>query len=91
MRLLMRCQHVIDIDVDQSPNPTCHCGERRVVRPLDARRPRIVGHARGPLVEGQHLGPKALDLTQRVVSDDGTVTAAGPLRLKPDTRTPHHA
>lgn len=84
MRLLLKCGHTIDVDVDQQPNPTCHCGERRVVRALNPGRPRIVGHARGPLVMGLYLGAKPLDLTQPIVAPDGTATTAGPLRLKPD-------
>lgn len=86
MKLLMRCQHMIDVDVDQQPNPTCWCGERRVVRAIAPGRPRIVGHARGPLVEGKYLGAKALDLTQTVAGADGIAQSAGPLPLKPETQ-----
>jgi hypothetical protein len=91
MRLRMLCGHTIDVDVDKVPSPTCHCGERQVVRALNPGHPRIVGHARGPLVEGRYLGPTAVDLTQRVVAADGTTQAAGPLTLKPDTQRSSHA
>lgn len=60
--LLMRCGHDIAIDPDKVTSPSCWCGERVVARPLSAPAPRIVGHARGPLVEGKYLGPTALDL-----------------------------
>lgn len=73
MQLLMKCDHVIDIDPNKVASPTCHCGERIVARPLDAPAPRIVGHARGPLVESKFLGPTDVDVTT-----DGplTLTAA---------------
>lgn len=57
MRLLMRCDHVIDVDPNKCAAPACWCGEAIVARPLDAPAPRIVGHARGPHVDSTFLGP----------------------------------
>jgi hypothetical protein len=65
MRLLMKCDHVIDIDANKVAVPTCWCGEQIVARPLGAPVPRIVGHAQGPLVESKYLGPTELDLTTK--------------------------
>lgn len=73
MRLLMKCTHVIDVDVDKVTSPSCWCGEGQVARTLDAPRPRIRGHAQGPLVASTYLGPTPLD-----------VTTDGPLPLQPD-------
>lgn len=61
----MRCRHVIDVDVDKTPAPVCFCGESKVARALNARPPRIVGHASGPLVEGTYLGPVAVSFQVR--------------------------
>lgn len=63
MKLRMKCAHVIDVDVDKVTSPVCWCGERVIARALDAPRPRIVGHARGPLAESKYLGAKPVDVT----------------------------
>lgn len=73
MRLLFKCQHVVDIDIEKSPSPVCWCGSRQVVRALNVRPPRIVGHALGPLVEGKVLGEMAVQVAPK-----------GALRLKPE-------
>jgi hypothetical protein len=61
--LLMRCGHdPIRIDPEKTPTPECWCGEKRIARTVNAERPRIVGHARGPLVESKYLGAIAVNL-----------------------------
>jgi hypothetical protein len=73
MRLVFRCGHEADIDVDKVTSPICWCGERIVARTRGVGAPRIVGHARGPLVEGRYLGPQAVPLakTPLVLKDEG--------------------
>jgi hypothetical protein len=78
MTLLMRCNHTIEIDADKSGVPVCWCGERLVARALNPGVPRIVGHARGPLVESKFLGPKRLELADK------------PLKLKPPETENEH-
>ena len=75
VKLEMKCRHVIDVDPDKTPEPRCWCGERIVARSLGNRRPRIVGHARGPLVDSRYLGATAV-----------SVAPKGPLPLKPETQ-----
>lgn len=61
-----RCGHTAMIDPDKTPAPVCdHCGDRRVAGTVGVGAPRIVGHARGPLVEERHLGPTAVSLAEK--------------------------
>lgn len=72
MILVWRCGHEADIDVDKNTSPICWCGEKVVARTRGVPPPRIVGHARGPLVQGRYLGPQAVSLAQTplVLKDD---------------------
>jgi hypothetical protein len=82
VKLLFKCTHTCDIDIDKVQVPICWCGNRTVVRAFPMRAPRIVGHASGPLVEGKYLGATAVNLAEK-----------GPLKLKPqdDEKKDAHA
>lgn len=61
--VLFVCGHAHRIDPDKATSPRCpECGSVQVARTLDARAPRITGHARGPLVDTKTLGPQAVNV-----------------------------
>lgn len=63
LRVLYRCNHDATVDADKPLTPQCPtCGERRIARVLNAKPPRIVGTARGPLVETRDLPAIAVNL-----------------------------
>ncbi len=63
MRLLFRCQHVVQSDPSKVVPPMCpQCGERKVARVLEAPTPRLRGWGRGPLVASEALSPQQYNL-----------------------------
>ena len=64
MELLFRCGHVREVNPDKEASPVCVCGETVIARALNPERPRITGHASGPLVNTQHLGAIAVSLQE---------------------------
>ena len=50
------------VDPDKVSSPSCPVHRARVARTVNAPAPRIVGHARGPLVQTKNLG--AIDVSK---------------------------
>lgn len=59
IRLDFACGH--EVEVDGEAQPTCACGETRIVR-VHAPAPRFVGHARGPCADYRDLPAQAVTL-----------------------------
>lgn len=72
--VLFVCSHSHRFDPDKATSPRCpSCDATQIARVLEARAPRITGHATGPLVETRALGPAAVNVAEH-----------GPLTLKGD-------